>query len=131
MSAKTLGFDGGIAVWGLFQQHFPGMGSEGEIDPRHPAKSLVIGVALGAMLKPICWMIREEKIILDKLGDRKIYIMWDEDLHTGQVYGGALSGVLPNNIDPNPTSLVLVPSQLVYWFAWGGLYPETDIYQSR
>ncbi len=123
LSAKTLGFDGILPdpYGGYFSSAAPGMGSDGEIDPRLPAKSLVIGVALGENIKayPLD-LIRDEKIILDKLGDRTITVVWDEDLHAGEVFWGDLSGKLQKNADPHPTALVLVPSQLVYWFAWAG-----------
>ena len=134
LSARTLGFEETLPdpYRGYFSSAAPGMGSEAEIDPRLPAKSLVIGVALGENVKAYpLHVIREERVILDKLGDKTISILWDEDIRTGQVFEGDLSGSLSKNIGPNPTSLALVPSQLVYWFAWAGFYPESTVYQSR
>ena len=134
LSATSLGYDAVLPdpYGGYYSSAAPGLGSDGEIDPRLPAKSLVIGVVSGEFVKayPLD-SIREEKIILDTLGDRTISIVWDEDLLTGQVFWGDISGQLSKNANPDPASLVQLPSQLVYWFAWTGFYPGSNIYQSR
>ena len=54
----------------------------------------------------------------DQLIDIQSGTIWDP------VSGLGLDGPYQNK------ELILVPSQLTYWFAWSSFYPDSDLYQS-
>jgi hypothetical protein len=55
-------------------------------------------------------------------------ILWDSNDGVGRGVLGEITRNLPEKWIIDYDSLTLVSSQLVYWFAWTGVYPETDLY---
>lgn len=122
LSPEKLGYDGDLPdpYGGYFRSGAAGLGGVVDLDPRLPAKTLVIGVVLGDYSKayPLD-IIQKEKIIQDQLGDFSLNIRWDPRLHIARVdYGDGTD----SNIDSQ------LPAQLVFWFAWVGHFPATELY---
>jgi len=158
LSPKTLGYVDGIydPYTGYYSSGAAGFGSYADPDLRLPGKSLVEGVNLGdyQVAFPL-ETLQEEKIIQDYIGSNP-FVAFYSDLHQSsrfylrQINGEELdfdpSG--PGNflIDEQTGStwdalngiavdgplqdmqLQVIPSQLVFWFAWNRFYPETEIF---
>ncbi|MCK5795010.1 MAG: DUF3179 domain-containing protein, partial [Anaerolineales bacterium] len=134
LSAERIGYEGDLPdpYGGYFSSGAAGLGGAGEIDPRLPAKTLILGLVSGEDIKayPVD-LIREQRIIVDQVGDFTFSIVWDEKKGIGRTFLGNISQELPEKGMIDFDSLTPVPAQLVYWFAWTGFYPESDLYLSR
>ena len=132
--AERVGYEGDLPdpYRGYFNSGAAGLGGTGEIDPRLPAKTLILGLVSGEDIKayPVN-LIREQRIIVDHVGDFALSIVWDEKQDVGRVFQGDIYEDLPENRMIDFDSLTPVPAQLVYWFAWTGFYPESELYRSR
>ena len=122
LSAERAGYVGELPdpYGGYFSTGAAGLGGGGELDPRLPAKTLVIGLVVGGEEKAYPLNeIQQEKSIQDQIGDLSLNIVWDDSLQAVQIFGGSNSGVMTP-----------IPSQLVYWFAWTAFFPDTAVYLS-
>ncbi|MCI0575771.1 MAG: DUF3179 domain-containing protein [Chloroflexi bacterium] len=121
-----------------------------------PAKALVVGVQVGAHLRayPLP-VLREAGLVEDELGGVPLLLVYDAALQVVYVYrrevgemglsfaapeqhhtlrdqqtgstwdwrtGQATSGELAG------TRLTPYPATLAFWFAWAGIFPETQVY---
>ena len=131
LSAERLGYDGDLPnpYAGYFGSGAVGLSGAGQIDSRLPAKELVIGLILGENIKayPLARILEEQKII-DQVGDFTLSIVWDETQGSARVFLGDFTRNLLDNGSIDFESLTPVPAQLVYWFAWTGFYPESNLY---
>lgn len=131
LSAESLGYDEDLQdpYAGYFDSGAVGLGGAGQIDSRLPAKELVIGVVLGETIKayPLD-RIKKEQMIIDQVGDFTLSIVWVETQGTGRVFLGEITRDQLENGIIYFESLTPVPAQLVYWFAWIGFYPESNLY---
>lgn len=134
LSAERIGYEGDLPdpYGGYFSSGAAGLGGAGEIDPRLPAKTLILGLVSGEDIKayPVD-LIREQRIIVDQVGDFTFSIIWDEKQSIGRTFLGDITEDLPGKGMIDFDSLTPVSAQLVYWFAWTGFYPESDLYRSR
>ena len=104
---------------GYFASGAAGLGSSGEIDPRLPAKTLVFGISISKSQKAYpLELVKEEERIEDQVDGTPITILWDEELAS------------PRIIRPRAFSEQEYPGQIVYWFAWSSLYPETAVFSA-
>jgi len=141
---------------GYFSSGAAGFSSSVEQSPRLPGKALIEGIVLGdhQLAIPV-EILRVDEIIQDKVGSvpvlvfsldtqqpNRVYLRevggeildfeLDDsknrliDIQSGSVWepttGVAFSGPLEGN------KLSVLPSQLVYWFAWSNFYPDTDLF---
>jgi hypothetical protein len=89
--------------------------------PKHrkdlPTKAWVLGVVVGGTAKayPID-LLDEEPILEDRINGEPITIEWDAAARHGaaQSAGGEE-----------------LPTVQVYWFAWQGFYPDTELYGTK
>lgn len=134
LSAERIGYEGDLPdpYRGYFNSGVVGLGGAEEIDPRLPAKTLVLGLISGEdiMAYPVD-LIKEQQIIVDQVGDFTFSIVWDEKQGVGRAFLGNISTDLPENGMIDFDLLAPVPAQLVYWFAWNGFYPASNLYLSR
>lgn len=131
LSASNLGYGDDLPnpYAGYFSSGAAGLSSEGNVDSRLPAKQLVLGVVLGENKKAYPLKeIREERIIVDRVGEFTISVVWDATQDTGRAFLGDITRGQPEHGMIDFESFTPVPVQLVYWFAWTGFYPETDLY---
>lgn len=131
LSAERMGYEGELAdpYSGYFESGAAGLSSAGLIDSRLPPKELVLGIVLGENSRayPLAEITKDQTIV-DQIGDFTVSIVWDDTLGVGKAYLGDISDE-DSSIDFD--TLTPVPSQLVYWFAWTGFYPGSDLYQPR
>ncbi len=134
LSAERMGYVDELAdpYGGYFESGAAGLSGAGQIDSRLPAKELVLGVVLGEYSKafPLA-RIMKERIIVDIVGEFTISIVWDETQGVGKAFLGDITGDQSENTSIDFDTLTPVPSQLVYWFAWTGFYPDANLYQLR
>ncbi len=134
LSAERMGYEEELAdpYSGYFNSGAAGLSGAGQIDSRLPAKELVLGVVLGENNKayPLNGIMKE-RIIVDQIGDFTISIVWDEIQGVGKAFLGDITEDLSESSSIDYGSLTPVPSQLVYWFAWTGFYPDSNLYQPR
>jgi len=131
LSTERMGYASGLPdpYQGYFGSGAAGLSSSGEIDTRLPAKELVIGVVLGENKKAYSLVgIMEERIIVDQVGDFTLSIIWDETQGAGRVFLGDITEDQQDDRIIDLITLTPVPAQLVYWFAWTGFYPDSDLY---
>lgn len=128
----------------------------GDVDPRLPPKSLVVGLAAGTTFRAYpLQTIREEILIHDVIGGFPILVGFDAALETAFVYRRRvddrvltfepaqdtetvrdietgttwdLQGGRAIEGDLAGTQLERLNAPLVFWFAWAAYHPDTDIY---
>ncbi len=122
-------------------------------DPRLPEQTIVQGVEVDGGFKAYPdHLIREKKVINDKLSDKKIVVWLDEELGVPKVFARELEGksltfeVMEDkftdretntiwNVDGeavegelNGKELERIVNQPIFWFAWAAFHPETEVY---
>ena len=121
-----------------------------------PAKALVIGLQVGADLRayPLA-LLSEEGLIEDELGGVPLLLVYDAPLQVVKVYQRNINGreltfaaaTTLHTLQDTQTgstwdwrtgqattgelagvTLTPYPATLTFWFAWAGIFPETDVY---
>lgn len=121
-----------------------------------PAKALVVGLQVGVQKQayPIS-LLHDKGLIEDQLGGIPILLVYDHPLQVVFVFRRDIGGeVLSFTADDQPhtlrdlrtssswnwrtgqavtgdmagAALAPVEAKLTYWFAWAGIFPETDVY---
>jgi hypothetical protein len=121
-----------------------------------PAKALVIGVQVGADLRayPLA-LLSEVGLLEDELGGVPFLLVYDAPLQVVYVYQRAVNGEVmsfaaattPHTLQDRQSgstwdwrtgqattgeltgmTLTPYPATLTFWFAWAGIFPETDVY---
>lgn len=121
-----------------------------------PAKALVIGVQVGTDLRayPLP-LLSEVGLIEDELGGVPLLLVYDATLQVVYVYQREANGpeltfaaaTTPHTLQDKQTAsiwdwrigqatagvltgtmLTPFPATLTFWFAWAGIFPETDVY---
>ena len=143
---------------GYYSSGAAGLGGEVAHPADVPAKTLVVGVQVGQELQayPLP-ALGEAGLVEDELGDVPLLLVYDADLQVVYVYrrdvdGGVLSFTAagqPHTLQDQQTGstwdwrtgqatagesagATLTPYQatLTFWFAWAGIFPETQVYNS-
>lgn len=100
-------------------------------DRRYHPKEQVIGVEVNGQFKayPFSelarWSVstklsvlkKQGKTVADTIAGKKVRIQFNGEHRTGRVYDDA--------------SNQIIPSVIVYWFAWTAFHPETDVFLAR
>lgn len=139
-----------------YQSQSAGLGGGGEVDPRLPAKTLVVGVHIGDQAAAYPFeRLKSIGVLNTELAGVPIVVVYNRALNSAWVFDRrlgieTLSFIIGDDPDTlieaetpsvwdaktgealqgQPGGLMLrpVPSTLVFWFAWSGLYPETALY---
>ena len=162
LSAEKLGYQGEVPdpYAGYFNSSAVGLGGDANlVDQRLPGKKLVVGISLGETSKayPLD-LIKEKRIIQDRLGPYPVVLVWDEKKGFNYLYLREIDGELIDfqltgtgeylidnqtgsiwNISSGTAlkgdyvreTLARIPSQLAYWFAWLSFYPESGLFTSN
>lgn len=120
------------------------------------AKSLVVGVQVGRQFRayPLS-TLSEEGLVEDELGGVPLVLVYDDELQAVYVYHRAIAGegvsfaaansphTLQDSLTGSTwdwrtgqatagpltgTNLTPYPATLTFWFAWAGIFPETEVY---
>lgn len=160
LSAKKVGYSEGVVVdpySGYYVSETPGLTGESQ-DNRLASKALVVGLVVGehARAYPLQYILGEG-VINDTLGGVPVALVADREAQSASIFlrdtdqgrleftvSAGHEGLLDNQTgsswDPQAglalsgelrgTRLRRLAAPLVFWFAWAGIYPETDVFRT-
>jgi hypothetical protein len=141
---------------GYFFSGTAGLSSSADPDLRLPGKALVEGIVLGDHQLAIpLEILLDGGIVQDTVGSIPVVVIPSDILQTNHTYSRELDGeILEFELDESRHHMIdiqsgstwdpatgralkgplegkelsVLPSQLVYWFAWSSFYPDTDLF---